>query len=129
MPEDTLTKKIIGLAIEVHKNLGPGLLESAYRDCLCHEFTLNNIPFEKEKALALNYKGLDILNSYRMDIIVDNRILIELKAVDKILPIHKAQIITYLKLSGIDTGLLINFHTFLLKEGIERFSRELLGSN
>ncbi len=129
MPEDTLSRKIIGLAIEVHKHLGPGLLESAYRDCLCYEFQLNNISFAKEKILPLHYKGFDILNGYRIDIIVENKIILELKSVEKILPIHKAQLITYLKLSGIETGLLINFHVPLLRDGIERLSKDLPSSN
>jgi len=125
MPEDPLTRKIIGLAIEVHKHLGPGLLESAYRDCLCYELQTNNLHFEKEKILPLHYKGIDIVNGYRLDIIVENQIILELKTVEKILPIHKAQLITYLKLSGIETGLLINFHVTLLKDGIERLSKSL----
>jgi GxxExxY protein len=125
MPEDPLTRKIIGLAIEVHRQLGPGLLESAYRDCLCHEFQLHNIAYEKEKVLPLHYKGIDILNGYRVDIMVENKVILELKTVENILPIHKAQLITYLKLSGIETGLLINFHVTLLRDGIERLSKDL----
>jgi GxxExxY protein len=122
MPEDInkLTESVIGLAIEVHKNLGPGLLESAYRDCLAHEFKLNGILFEKERPLPVHYKGMDLDCGYRIDMIIEKRLVLELKTVEFILPVHKAQLLTYLKLSGIKTGLLINFNTALVKDGIVR---------
>ncbi len=111
---------MIGLAIEVHKNLGPGLLESAYRDCLAYEFKQNGIVFEKEKPLPIHYKGIDLDCGYRIDLTIEKRLVLELKTVDTILPVHKAQLLTYLKLSGIKTGLLINFNTALVKDGIVR---------
>jgi GxxExxY protein len=115
-----LTESIIGAAIEVHKQLGPGLLESAYRDCLSYELSTRKIPFEREVTLPVQYKGIYLDCGYRMDFVVDKLVVIELKTVEIILPIHKAQLLTYLKLSKIKTGLLINFNATLLKNGIVR---------
>lgn len=115
-----LTEKIIASAIEVHRHLGPGLLESAYEQCLCHELYLREVPFEKQKALPLEYKGIKLDCGYRMDLIVDNKVVLELKCVEKILPVHEAQMLTYLKLSNIKVGLIINFYTNVLKNGIKR---------
>lgn len=115
-----LTKKIIASAIEVHRHLGPGLLESAYEECLCHELYLRKVPFERQKALSIDYKGIKLNCGYRMDLVVDGRVVIELKCVDRILPIHEAQMLTYLKLSHIRVGLIINFYTEVLKNGIKR---------
>ncbi len=117
---EKLTDKIIASAIEVHRHLGPGLLESAYEECFCHEFYLQGIPFEKQKPLPLEYKGIKLDCGYRMDIVVDNKVVVELKCVDKITPIHEAQILTYLRLSNIKVGLIINFYTEILKNGIKR---------
>jgi GxxExxY protein len=121
MEFDELSNKVIGCAIEVHKKLGPGLLESAYEKCLSFELSSAGIHHEVQKQLPLEYKGLKLDCGYRIDIIVAGELIIELKTVDKILPIHEAQLLTYMKLSGIKTGLLINFDVRQLKDGIKRF--------
>ena len=118
---DSLTEKIIGAAIEVHKTLGPGLLESAYEECLCQELKTSDLSFERQVAVPINYKGTNVGPGFRADIIVEKKVLLELKAVEKLAPIHEAQILTYLKLSGIPTGLLLNFNALPLKNGIRRF--------
>ena len=115
-----LSSRIIGAAIEVHKTLGPGLLESAYEECLCYDLEERGIAFERQLPITINYKDHAIDCSYRIDILVENTIVIELKAVDRIEPIHQAQLLTYLKLSEKKLGLLINFNVSLLKEGIIR---------
>ena len=120
MIEKELTDKIIGCSIEVHRHLGPGLLESAYEECLCHELVLNNIPFERQKTLPIVYKGKEIQSAYRLDLLVDDKVVIEVKSVEKLLPVHEAQLLTYLKLTGKRTGLLLNFHCAVLKEGLRR---------
>jgi GxxExxY protein len=117
-----LTVKVIGAAIEVHRELGPGLLESAYEAALTYELTLRNIRFEAQKAQPIRYKGLLIETGYRIDILVDGKVVLELQAVEAILPIHEAQLITYLKLSQCRIGLLINFNVSLLKQGIKRLA-------
>jgi len=121
MNRDPFTGKIIGCAIEVHRALGPGLLESTYQQCLAHEFHLNGIAFNLEHPLPVEYKGIRLDCGYRIDILVENRLIIELKSVEEIKGIHKAQLLTYMKLSGLDTGLLINFNVERLKDGIQRF--------
>jgi GxxExxY protein len=118
--EKDLTDKIIGAAIEVHRALGPGLLESAYQLCLSQESKLQNLPFEEQVILKLNYKGMELDGGYRIDFIFDNRVIVELKAVEQVLPVHEAQLLTYLKLTGIRVGLLLNFNTPVLKDGIYR---------
>jgi GxxExxY protein len=118
--DEALTQKIIACAIEVHRHFGPGLLESAYEECLCHELSLQGIPFERQRHLPLEYKGIQLDCGYRMDILVDNKVVVELKCVEKILPVHEAQMLTYLKLSKIKVGLIINFYTAVLKNGIKR---------
>ncbi|MBV5341746.1 MAG: GxxExxY protein [Deltaproteobacteria bacterium] len=120
MRDSELTEVIIGSAIDVHKVLGPGLLESAYEECFCYELELRGVVNERQKILPLLYKGLKLDCGYRMDVVVDNRVVIELKSIEKILPIHEAQLLTYLKLSGIRTGLLLNFNVTILKEGLRR---------
>ena len=115
-----LTGAVIGAAIEVHKVIGPGLLESTYEVCLCREFELRKFPFEKQKELPVEYKGVRLDCGYRLDIIIANKLIVELKACDRLLPIHEAQLLTYLRLSGIKTGLLINFNVPVLKDGIKR---------
>ena len=119
-PRDPLTEKVIGLAIAVHRELGPGLLESAYEECLCYELTDRRIAFTRQVPLAVNYKGVRLDCGYRIDLIVDRTLLLEIKAVEKLLPIHDAQILTYLRLSRIRVGLLMNFNTVVLRDGIRR---------
>ena len=115
-----LTHEVIGAAIEVHRKLGPGLLESAYRRCLCHELTLRNIQIKYEDPLPLQYKGLRLKRGYRVDIIVEGLIAVEVKSVAALAPIHDAQLLTYLRLGGWRLGLLINFNVEVLKNGIHR---------
>lgn len=119
--EKDLTEQIIGSAIEVHRHLGPGLLESAYEECLCHELSLRGLQFERQKPLPLEYKGIKLDCGYRLDVIVENKVVLELKTVETIAPIHEAQLLTYLRLSNIKVGLIINFNVPVLKEGIRRF--------
>jgi GxxExxY protein len=122
MEINKLTGEVIGAAIEVHKSLGPGLLESAYEECLCRELDLRKIGYERQKALPVEYKGVRLDCGYRLDVVVDERLILELKACDSLLPIHEAQLLTYLKLTGIKVGLIINFNVVVLKEGIKRIS-------
>jgi GxxExxY protein len=117
---DPLTAEIIGAAIEVHRELGPGLLESAYRECLCWELQHRGLAVERELALPLVYKGVHVDAGYRLDLIVNGRILLELKAVERLAPLHTAQTITYLRLSGLRVGLLMNFNAEVLRDGIVR---------
>lgn len=115
-----LSYNIIGAAIEVHRVLGPGLLESAYEECLCHELDLRGLPYERQRPLPVVYKDVHLDAGYRLDVLVENRIVLELKAVEALLPIHEAQLLTYLKLGGWQLGLLINFNVEVLKDGIRR---------
>jgi GxxExxY protein len=115
-----LTEVVIGAAIEVHRHLGPGLLESAYQRCLVHELGLREIPVASELILDLEYKGLLVPASYRIDLLVANRVVVEVKAVDVVTPMHEAQLLTYLKLSGRKAGLILNFKVKMLKDGIIR---------
>jgi len=117
---EELTEHVIGAAIEVHRELGPGLLESAYEECLCHELHLRNIPFARQVAVPIKYKGKSLECGYRLDLVVDDSLILELKCADRILPIRGAQLITYLKLTGKRVGLILNFQVPLLKEGIVR---------
>jgi len=119
--KDPFTGKIIGCAIEVHRVLGPGLLESTYQQSLARELNLSKIPFKLEHPMPVAYKGMRLDCGYRIDILVDERLTLELKAVEKVSGIHKAQLLTYMKLSGIKTGLLINFNVHRLADGIEHF--------
>jgi GxxExxY protein len=118
--EKELTDRVIGAAIEVHKILGPGLLESAYQVCMERESTLRNIPFERLVDLPLNYKGIDLDAGYQIDLVYDKRVIVELKAVERVIPVHEAQLLTYMRLTGIRVGLLINFNVPVLKDGIYR---------
>ncbi|WP_377109913.1 GxxExxY protein [Pseudoalteromonas sp. R86517] len=120
--EDLLTQKVIGCAIEVHKNLGPGLLESSYESCLIYELQQTGLSTKSQIKLPIKYKNTTIDAGYRLDILIPKQLIIEIKTVDKLLPIHTAQLITYLKLTGIKTGLLINFNQVKLIEGIKRIS-------
>ena len=117
---DLLTDRIIGLAIEVHRALGPGLLESAYEECLSHEFTIAGLAFQRQVPLPVVYKTVQLDCGYRMDFVVEGKVIVELKTVDRLIPIHSAQLLTYLKLSGLRVGLLMNFHTAILKDGLKR---------
>jgi GxxExxY protein len=120
-----LTEIVIGCAIEVHRALGPGLLESAYEICLCRELSLRGIPFERQVAIPVDYKGVKLDCGYRADLVVDGKILVEIKAVDQLAPIHEAQVLSYLKLGGLKVGLLINFNERVLTHGVRR---KVLGS-
>jgi len=115
-----LSSAIIGAAIEVHRTLGPGLLESAYEQCLAQELSLREIPFERQKPVRVHYKGIQLDCGYRLDLLVAGIVVVEVKAIDALLPIHQAQLLSYLKLGGWKLGLLINFHVPLLREGIKR---------
>jgi len=118
---DPFTEKVIGCAIEVHRTLGPGLLESTYKQCLAYELNQNEIPFKLEWPMPVKYKGIKLDCGYRIDVLVDEQLILELKAVEQIKDIHKAQLITYMKLAHIKTGLLINFNVTKLTDGIQRF--------
>ena len=107
--------------MEVHRNLGPGRLESAYEQCLAREFSLADVNFEIQKSIPVSYKGIQLDCGYRLDLFVENRLILEIKSVDKLLPIHEAQILTYMKLAKVSVGLLTNLHVELIKEGIRRF--------
>jgi len=120
MTDAQLTHEIIGAAIEVHRTLGPGLLESAYSECLARELSLRGIPFEREKPLPVVYKEVKLDCGYRIDFLVDGRVVVELKAIEALAPIHDAIVLTYLRLSGCKIGLLINFHVEVLKDGVKR---------
>jgi GxxExxY protein len=115
-----LTDRIIAAAIEVHRKLGPGLLESAYRECFSRELLLRNIPFERERPIPVVYKDVHLECGYRLDFLIDGAVVVELKSVDSLAPIHEAQLVTYLRLGGWNLGLLINFNVVLLKDGIRR---------
>jgi GxxExxY protein len=117
---DLLTEKVIGLAIGVHRQLGPGLLESAYEECLCYELAEANFVFRRQVVLPIVYKSVRLDCGYRLDVVIENRLILELKAVERLLPIHEAQVITYLRRSSIPIGLLLNFNSVVLKHGIRR---------
>lgn len=114
------TQAVIGAAIEVHRKLGPGLLESAYRKCLCQELSLRSVPFATELPLPLEYKGIRLEAGYRLDLLVAGAVVVEVKAIETLAPIHEAQILTYMRLGGWPLGLLINFNVTILKNGIKR---------
>jgi len=125
MQINEITEAIIGDSIEVHRHLGPGLLESAYAECLCHELTLRQIPFIRQRQLPVDYKTHKLECGYRLDLLVDEAVVVEIKAVESLLPIHEAQLLTYLRLGGWKVGLLINFNVPILKQGIRRRVLEL----
>lgn len=123
IPEtNKLTEVVIGSAIEVHRELGPGLLESAYQRALEHELALRAIPFVAQKPCAVTYKGLAIEDAYRLDLLVDEKVVVELKTVDSFADVHEAQILTYLRFTGCHVGLLINFRSRLLRDGLRRYA-------
>ena len=119
-PRVPLTERVIGAAIEVHRHLGPGLLESAYEECLCWELRHQSIGVRRQVLLPLIYKEVTLDIGYRLDLVVEDQLIVELKTVERVLPIHEAQLLTYLKLSGLSTGLLLNFNSPVLKDGIKR---------
>jgi GxxExxY protein len=125
MDINELSSNIIGAAIEVHKNLGPGLLESAYEECLCVELKLRGLSFERQKGLPIEYKGKKLDCGYRLDIVVEGKIIVELKSCEKIESIHTAQLLTYLKLAKLNLGLLLNFNVPVMREGIVRLVNDL----
>jgi GxxExxY protein len=120
MTERELTEKVIGCAIEVHRTLGPGLLESTYQQCLAHELGVQEIPFSSEVDLPIDYKGIKLNCGYRLDLMVDGRLIVELKAVDEVSGLHQAQLMTYMKLAKVSLGLLINFNVTRLVDGVRR---------
>ena len=117
---DALTEKVIGLAIEVHRHLGPGLLEGAYEECLCHELKQTGIVFKRQVAVPVVYKSVPLGYKYRLDLVIENQLIVEAKSVERLMPVHEAQVITYLRITGIPIGLLLNFNTDVLKNGIRR---------
>ncbi|RPH40325.1 MAG: GxxExxY protein [Planctomycetota bacterium] len=117
-----LTEKIIGAAIEVHRELGPGLLESAYEECLAHELTLRRVPFNRQQSLPITYKAVKLDCGYRLDLLVEQRVIVEIKAVERIIPIHQSQLLSYLRLSRIKWGLLLNFNVPVLRQGMRRMA-------
>jgi len=120
MKFDELSNRVIGCAIEVHRGLGPGLLESAYEQCLAHELSLAGIQFKVQSSQPVLYKGVQLDCGYRIDFLIENRLIVELKSVHKISEVHTAQLLTYLKLSGVKTGLLLNFNVSKLRDGLKR---------
>jgi GxxExxY protein len=125
MDENTLSREIVDAALEVHKELGPGLLESIYQQSLAHELKLRSMRCDTEIAIEANYKGLSLGSAYRVDLLVEDKVIIEVKAVETILPVHKAQLLSYLKLTDLKLGILINFHVPLIKNGIKRIVHNL----
>ncbi|MBK8904923.1 MAG: GxxExxY protein [Anaerolineaceae bacterium] len=117
-----LTRQIIGAAIEIHRHLGPGLLESTYESCLVYELEKVGLAVQKQVALPVVYKELQLPKAYHIDLLVNDQIVVELKAVDNILPVHEAQVLSYLKLSQLKVGLLLNFHVKMMKDGVRRFA-------
>ncbi|MCB2218799.1 MAG: GxxExxY protein [Bacteroidetes bacterium] len=125
MTENDISRKIIGAAIEVHKALGPGLFESAYQECLMYELIQQGLEVEKEIPMPVVYKDIKLDHGYRIDLLVEGKVVIEVKSLEGILPVHEAQILTYLKLGNFKLGLLINFNVDLLKNGVHRFVNKL----
>ena len=119
---DPLTQLVIGAAIEVHRHLGPGLLESAYEECLAWELRQRGVPTRRQVPLGLTYKGVRLDQAYRIDLVVDERLIVEVKTVDRLIPVHSAQVLTYLRLAGIQVGLLLNFRTAALRDGVRRIA-------
>jgi len=121
MEFDKYSKQVIGCAIEVHKTLGPGLLESTYEQCLAHELRLAGLSFELQKSIPVKYKNVKLDCGYRLDLFIENSLIVELKSISKLQKIHEAQLLTYMKLANVKTGLLINFNELRLKDGLKRF--------
>lgn len=127
MTENEITEKVIGAAIEVHRTIGPGLLESMYEECLCIELKSMGIHFKRQVHLPINYKGVKLESSYRMDLLIEDRVVVEIKATEDTPPIHAARVLTYLRSSNLPVGLLINFNVVLLKDGLKRIVNSYLG--
>jgi GxxExxY protein len=125
MSENELSKIIIGICIKVHKKFGPGLLESVYEEAICNELHLSNIKFVRQQGIKVEFDNMESAIGFRADIIVENKVIIEIKSIEAIAPVHKKQVITYLRLTGLKLGLLINFNVNLLKEGIFRLANKL----
>jgi GxxExxY protein len=117
-----LSRRVIGACIRVHRELGPGLLESAYERCLAHELSKEGLAFEQQRAVPVQYRGVELECGYRLDFVVERELVVEIKAVDRLLPVHEAQVLTYLKLTKIRCGLLINFNAETLKQGLRRLT-------
>ena len=122
MEDGVLIERVIGCAIEVHRHLGPGLLEGIYEDCLCHELALVDIAHQRQVHLPIVYKGVQLEAVYRLDLVVEDRLVVEIMAIDRILSVHEAQLLTYLRISGHRTGLILNFNHAVIKEGIRRMT-------
>jgi GxxExxY protein len=120
IPDNKLTRRVIGCAIEVHRNLGPGLVESIYETCLCDELAEAGLAFARQRRLPVVYKNRTLEGTFQLDIIVEDTLVLEIKAVHQMQPLHQAQLMTYLRLSGVSLGLLLNFNTVLMKDGIIR---------
>src|SRR5688500_15471420 len=118
LDDNKLTQVIMDCLFKVHSVMGPGLLESIYEECLCHEFSKRGIAYERQKPIPLNYEGIQLGNGLKIDLLVAGKVIVELKSIEFILPVHKAQILTYLKLSGISIGFLVNFNVPLIKNGV-----------
>ncbi len=125
MDENTIARQVVGAALEVHRVLGPGLLESAYQACLARELTIQGVRFREQAAIDVEYKGLMVESAYKADFLINDRVIVELKTVDNLSPVHRAQLLTYLKWSGLKLGLLFNFNSKLLKQGIQRVVNNL----
>jgi GxxExxY protein len=123
-PDDSCSEQIIGACIEIHKEVGPGLLESVYAECLAHELTLRGLDFETEIVIPIVYKGEKLDANLRIDFVVEQRIIVELKSVEHLLAVHSAQLLTYLKLTPYDVGLLVNFNVALLRHGLRRLEKQ-----
>jgi GxxExxY protein len=121
VPENKITHEIMDCFLKVHKAMGPGLLESIYEECLCYELQKRNMSFSRQISLPILYDGISLKNSLRLDLVVENKVVLELKSIEKILPIHEAQILSYLKLSKLPIGFLVNFNVPLIKNGVKRF--------
>jgi GxxExxY protein len=115
-----ITEKVIRACIEIHRTLGPGLLESAYEECLCYELSLAGLRFDRQKSLPVVYKNVKLDCGYRLDVVIEDQIILELKTVESLLPVHEAQLLTYLKLTGLTLGLLVNFNVPVLTQGLRR---------
>ncbi|HXB74832.1 MAG TPA: GxxExxY protein [Candidatus Acidoferrales bacterium] len=126
--ENALTQEIIGAAIEVHRHLGPGLLETAYEECLCYELSRRAVQFQRQVALPVYYKGLKLDCGYKLDLVVEDSVVVELKAIEELLPVHSAQLLTYLKSSGKRVGILINFNVPVLTKGLKRMVNHYIES-
>jgi GxxExxY protein len=125
MDENGIASSVVGAALEVHRALGPGLLESAYQACLARELEFQGIAFRREASINIEYKGLVVASAYRADFLINGGVIVELKAVDNLLPVHRAQLLTYLRWSGLKLGLLLNFNSRLMKQGVQRVVNNL----